>query len=486
MDSANELLDLVRVHRFYVAILEGALGYCIPVPQEVIQQQSNREPGAVLPTFLQWLGMLDLAVSPSMVRDQLQATRHRDSAEALLRYFVRKCSLNDLDRDKADCVLGFLCRHPAAGACGVLEKFPCQADQVHLAAREFNLEIERILAPKRAGELPAEHAQLLREYDFFFQELIDFRTFDQLMDCGILSRIHNLKKSFGPSFYHPQVLAMTGVFNGIFGMRFDDLFLAATRQIKSFAERVQQEGMSIMGRVDGEVRLKHLTELDDEQILGKDYVGAREDFQRVSSFKKAVDKRHGPPTPQASPNGASSAPASPDASGGSTSQSASVTTAFTALQTRDEELKLKRTCEQIRAFVKAADPRVCFTVPLPRITVSLSLPEADAFRRDYGQEKSFRTRYADALVSLVTAKVCVSSERLEFNEKKGSAYRWKPHADSILYLMKIFDALQDQTNELVAAAQQRGLKEKAEALSAALTKLHGELQLATQNLQTLS
>jgi len=53
MDSENELLDLVRVHRFYVAVLEGALGYCIPVPQEVIQEQSNREPRAVLSAFLQ-------------------------------------------------------------------------------------------------------------------------------------------------------------------------------------------------------------------------------------------------------------------------------------------------------------------------------------------------------------------------------------------------------------------------------------------------
>jgi hypothetical protein len=59
--------------------------------------------------------MLDLAISPPMVRDQLYATKDNDSADALLRYYVKKCSVSDLDRDRADCVLGFLCRRPGKG-----------------------------------------------------------------------------------------------------------------------------------------------------------------------------------------------------------------------------------------------------------------------------------------------------------------------------------------------------------------------------------
>ncbi|HVH86337.1 MAG TPA: hypothetical protein VM912_06410 [Terriglobales bacterium] len=488
MSPADELLDLVLVHRFYVAILEGNLGYRFPVPQEVIQGQSRSgDTKDALSTFLRWLGMLDLAVSPSMVRDQLHATLHRESAEALLRYFVKKCSVSDLDRDKADCVLGFLCRSPQRGPSRPLDKLPSDAEQIAGAVRAFRIEIDRILTGTESRELPAEHAQLSREYEFFFQELIDFRTFDQLMDCGILGRIHNLKKSFGTSFYHPDVLAIAGVFNGIFGKRFDDLFLQATRQIKSFAERVQQEGTSIMSRVDGEVRVKHLTEVEDEQILGKEYLRAREDFERVSNFKKAVDKRGGNPREVLRPPSLSETPPSAPADREEevTGRPAQVTPAFTSPQAREEEYKFKQTRDQIRIFVQAADPKVCFTVPLPKMNVSLSQPEADAFRSAYEHEKSFRASFADALVNLVTAKVRVSTELLDFTQKKGSAYLWKTHADSLMYLMKLFDQLQDQTRELITAAQKRGLTEKVDVLNTALLKLHSELQLATSSLQSL-
>ena len=111
MPSANELLDLISVHHFYVAALETNLGYGIPLPQEVIQvQSSTAQTREALLGVLRWLGVLDLAISPAMVRDQLHATKDRQSAEALLRYYVKKGSISDLDRDKAECVLGFLCR----------------------------------------------------------------------------------------------------------------------------------------------------------------------------------------------------------------------------------------------------------------------------------------------------------------------------------------------------------------------------------------
>ena len=489
MPSANELLDLVSVHRFYVAVLEGDLGYQILVPQEVIQSEGGAEPTKeVLSAFLRWLGMLDLAISPPMVRDQLNATQHHESAEALLRYYVKKCSVSSLDRDKADCVLGFLCRHPRGGAPVALELSNDTHRQAD-AVRKFKIEIDRIVAGTQHRELPAEHAQLLREYEFLYQELIDFRTFDQLMDCGILGRIHNLKKSFGTSFYHPDVLSVVGVFNGIFGKRFDDLFLEATRQIKSFAERVQQEGTSIMSQVDGDVRVKHLTEMKEEQILDKEYVRAREDFQKVSTFKKAVDKRRGTLPVAARSFSASLSPAVADATGAFTplgTQLGEQTAApFAVAHSATEDYKFKQTGDQIRMFVRAADPKVCFTVPLPKLNLSLTAPEADAFRSDYGQESSFRARFAETLANLVIARARISMELLEFQQKQHSAYLWKPHADSLMYLMNMYERLQGQTNELTAAAKQRGLTEKGDVLSTALAKLHSGLQSATQSLQSL-
>lgn len=487
MPSTNELLDLITVHRFYVAIVEGSLGYRILLPQELQRESfADDDRKEVRSAFLRWLGMLDLAISPPMVRDQLNATQHREGAEALLRYYVKKCSVSDLDRDKTDCVLGFLCRHPAGVASASAGKFSGDSFGHIEAVREFQVEIDRILAGISRRELPAEHAQLLREYEFLYQELIDFRTFDQLIDCGILSRIHNLKRSFGTSFYQPSVLSAVGVFNGIFGKRFDDLFLEASRQIKSFAERVQQQGTSIMSQVDGDVRVKHLTELEEEQILDKEYIQAREDFQKVSTFKKAVDKRRGHTSVV---HGHSSPAASPDSTGAFApfggQPAEQTTTAFASPHAAAEEYKFRQTAEQIRLFVRAADPKVCFTVPLPMLNLSLNGPEVDVFRSDYGQENSFRARYADALVNLATARARIAIELLEFQHKQSSAYRWKPHADSLMYLMNQFERLQGKATDVIAAARQRGLMEKVEALNSALAKLHSGLQSATLSLQSL-
>ncbi|MFL6436220.1 MAG: hypothetical protein ACJ71Q_01460 [Terriglobales bacterium] len=487
MPLPNESRDLVSVHSLYVAILEAGLGYQVPLPPEVIQAQTGSEPTReVAFALLRWLGMLDLAISPPMVRDQLYATKDNESADALLRYYVKKASVSDLDRDKADCVLGFLFRHSGEGATTQLSN---EARYYTAAVSTFKTEIDRVLSGFEHRDLAPEHAQLLREYDFFYQELNDFRTFDQLMDCGILGRMHNLKKSFGNSFYHPEVLSAAGVFNGVFGKRFDELFLEATQQIKSFAARVQQEGTSIMSRVDGEVRVQQLAELKDEQILDKEYGRAREDFEKISSFKKAVDKRRinshssvqaGSISERLSSNsGSAVAPLG-------IHSAQQVTDAFVATHAIAEETKFRQAGDQIRMFVRAADPKVCFTVPLPKRNLVLTSAEADAFRSDYGREESFRAQYAEALVKLVTAKVRVTNELLDFQEKQNFAYLWKAHADSLMYLMKLFDKLQELANEVIAAAGQRGLMEKANAITTARNNLHAALQSASQSLQSLA
>jgi vacuolar-type H+-ATPase subunit E/Vma4 len=54
-----------------------------------------------------------------------------------------------------------------------------------------------------------------------------------------------------------------------------------------------------------------------------------------------------------------------------------------------------------------------------------------------------------------------------------------------MYLMKFFERLQEEANELVAAAGQRGLTEKANAVTTARNNLHAALQSATQSLQSL-
>ena len=89
---------------------------------------------------------------------------------------------------------------------------------------------------------------LLQEFEYLYQELEEFRHFDQIMDSGIVQRVRELKQSLGKSFYHPNSLATMAVWNDVFGRKFDELFHDAAIQIKTFAETVQREGGSILSR----------------------------------------------------------------------------------------------------------------------------------------------------------------------------------------------------------------------------------------------
>ncbi len=59
---------MAAVHGFYVGLLEALLGHPVPVPHEV----SSGPGGAVtqsLETLGRWINLLDLAITPVMVRD---------------------------------------------------------------------------------------------------------------------------------------------------------------------------------------------------------------------------------------------------------------------------------------------------------------------------------------------------------------------------------------------------------------------------------
>ena len=87
--QVEQLLDMAAVHAFYIGLLEDVLGHPVPVPHEV---KAGAE-GAVetsVHSLQRWLNLLDLAITPLMVRDALKESTTQETAEALLRHFVRK------------------------------------------------------------------------------------------------------------------------------------------------------------------------------------------------------------------------------------------------------------------------------------------------------------------------------------------------------------------------------------------------------------
>ena len=469
MESPQQhLQDMATVHAFYSRLLKTKLGHEIPVPQQVAAavsgQATNGEPVQILG---RWLALLDLAIAPVLVRDGLRELTTKESAESMLRYFFRKHSPEDTDRDKADFVVTYLFRLLGMPLRSVEEWSIEEPSQ-------FEEEIYGILSLEEVLPLPDEHRQLVREFPFIRQEVEDVRHFDSLMDSGIMQRVRDIKQRFSYSFYHPRVLATIAEYNVFIGNRFDELFREAARSIKQFAVSVQEAGGSIMARVDGDVTVKQLQEVEEQEILDQEYGRAQEHLRKVSKFKKAVDTRrtYAPPQVVAAATSmrgfaqpVNPSRQAPQFAGGSAAD------AHKSLDRNNEEMKLKTTMESIRNFILAADPRSANIYPMRHGNLTLSPAEIDAFRAEYRGEKSFRGDYAMGLTRAVALYARMVNELEEFKTRLTSTYLWKPHADALAYLLHLADRLQQECLSITHVAEARGLKEKVDAMQLTLQRL---------------
>ena len=511
-EHARELRDLTAVHVFYLSLLEKQIGHSIPLPVEVKQAlDSQNDPSQLIQDLKFWLDLLDMAITPPMVRDALKRGHGPEAAaHALLRYFVTKASSRASDRDKTDCLVTYLFRTPGAGSPNTWERPEVECSYYHLshAALAFESEIYRALGEVKFDSMAPEHVQLLREFEYFHQELEEFRHFEQITDSGIVQRVRELKQSLGKSFYHPDALAHVAAWNDVFGRKFDELFHDATRQIKTFAENVKREGGSILSRVDADITVKHLTEIETQEILSTEYQDAQDQFRRVSRYRKAVDHKRPPrpgqaasstpaevaaaatpaaPTPPAPPT-APAAPARAFAPPKAEPKQATEVLAAPsqAVQKAMHEGKIYSVKETIKNHVRSADSKLAHIIPVKRGNITLSASEVEAFRVDYGNEKSFRADYANILMLLVSYHVRMLLEMDEYNQKSSSAYLWKPHADAMTYLVNSLERLSMEAEQIKTLARQRGLQDKATAVDASMEKVKKIAQNVSQTLQAAS
>lgn len=114
-DQKWELSILANVSGFYQKLLRDHLQGELPVhpglEDEAIHNASTNLRD-ILGKMHRWLQLLDMAISPAMVRQALTADTDPEIAEALLRYYTRKRDFTEPDRDKTDLVATFLYRHP--------------------------------------------------------------------------------------------------------------------------------------------------------------------------------------------------------------------------------------------------------------------------------------------------------------------------------------------------------------------------------------
>ncbi|MGC2370179.1 MAG: hypothetical protein WA474_14035, partial [Candidatus Sulfotelmatobacter sp.] len=245
-DLKFELAILATVQGFYQKLLRDLLGGEVPLPgglDESALRHIDRDLPETLSRMYRWLHVLDMAITPAMLRQALTPDTDSEVAEALLRYFVRRREPSEINRDKTDLISTFLYRHPRVQGQWQQQGYGLDGA---LPLSPFEIALIEILADTDVPSLPEEHVQLLRNFDPLREEIARYRDFNSLMDSGIVSRVRELKRWLDSSFYHPGVLATVAAHNAAFGARFDELFTKALGEIKQFAQALDEMGGSIL------------------------------------------------------------------------------------------------------------------------------------------------------------------------------------------------------------------------------------------------
>ena len=489
-DPKWELAILATVQGFYEKLLQESLEGEVPVPhglEAISLQETDGDVHITLTRMRRWLTLLDMAITPAMLRRALTTDTDPEIAEAILRYLVRRKEPNNVNRDKTDLVATFLYRHPRVP--GQWEQRGYGLDG-SLPLAPFEIALIEILADSDVPSLPDEHVQILRRFDAFQQEAESFQDLNSLLDSGIIARVRELKQSLDSSFYHPGVLATIAPYNAVIGRKFDTLFHAAAVEIKNFAQALEEQGGSILGNVDGvDVTVEHVAGLQESDLLKCDYSDALGKFHRVSKLKKALERR--PPIrrtlrPTLVPSagrGGTAAAAAPAREKRPVIDITAMRAAVTPTQISIEETKLRKVEESIRVFVRVADPKFRQIVPMRYFNLTLTPEEVEAYCADYLEEKSLRAGTARALLRLVAVLARMTTEFEELKRQGNSTSLWKLHADSLVVLLEMARTLAEQSGRMILLANQHNGNQFAEAMQTSLSKLRERSEQAVYALQ---
>jgi len=497
-DLRFELAILATVQGFYQKLLRDALGGDVPIPRDLDEdalRHSERELPNTLSRMYRWLHLLDMAITPAMLRQALTPDTDSEVAEALLRYFVRRREPSDVNRDKTDLIATFLYRHPRVP--GQWEQSGYGLDGA-LPLSPFEIALIEILADTDVPSLPEEHVQLLRRFDPLLEEVARFRDFNSLIDSGMIGRVRELKQWLDASFYHPGVLATVSAYNTAFGRKFDELFAKALGEIKTFGQALEEMGGTILTTVDGvEVTVEHVAAIEERQLLDADYGSTLEKFRRVSKLKKELDRR--PPirrsllTPAAqNTRAAAGAAAAAAKAAKAAAPKAPVEVpvfqppAITAHQLSAEEAKLRRVEESIRVFVRVADPKYRQVVPMRFFNLTLTAPEADAYGAGFLEEKSLRAEVARTLIRMVSISARISTELEELKRSQKMSSLWKLHADSLVVLLDMASTSTEEAGSVTKLAEQNGAGTAARTIHESVQKLRNQADVAVKTLANVS
>ena len=464
-DPKWELALLATVQSFYQRLLSDQLGGELPAPAELAPDVISHAADVhfTLDQMQLWIQLLDMAITPAMLRLAVQSDLDPEVAEALLRYFARHRDDSGANRDKTDLVATFLFRHPRVP--GQWEQRGYGLDG-SIPLSPYEIALLEILSESDVPVLSENDVQLLREFGPLLDQANRFQDFSALMDSGIIPRVRQLKSSLGESIYHPGVLATLAPYNAAFGDRFQTLFATAAQEIKDYAHRLEELGGSILSTIDGvEVTVEHVAALNQDALMKVDYSAALEKFRRVARLKKELERR--PPIRRVNPDSTPSAHAV--GVGGAAAAPALapkyVPAAITPQALSIEEAKLRRVEESIRVFVRVADPKFRQIVPMRCFNLMLSPAEVEAYAATDLEPTGTSADDTRMLMRAAAVTARIMTEIEELKRARTSVSAWKVHADSLVVLVDLGKHLAELRDRIGSDA---GVSQRTKSNSAPL------------------
>jgi hypothetical protein len=356
-------------------------------------------------------------------------------------YLCQKPERLEFDRDRVDWTITYIFKDRQAknrGAGGV------------------SRQVRELLADLPTPKLSETADTLLSELAALLSDLSGFRNFDELHSSGIIARGRELKEDFKEEFFHPEVLSAVVNYNLMFSKKFDQLFKEASSQMHGEAQRLAQ----------------------------KDYRYTAGDFQKLRTTAAptpppapplALETPAPPPPPPPPPP-----PTPPPAAEPEEATPLDKMRALGIDPSREAQ-KLRFVTQNAAAYVRAAGNRQVTVIPLPHAELQVPDWEARALAADYpSSDKTFRAEFCRRIRHAVGLLAQVSEELAQYQKKRGTEYLWKPHYDSLIWLLYEGRQYIESLYAYAEATERSGLQEKAAQIGKTAQRLDECLdQLAT-------
>lgn len=421
-----------EIQNTYQTLLEAELKHSFPLPQIALElldpNKSANESQPVPRAAEEWLELLDMAVTPHMIRSYFNERGAQDaSLRVLIRFIVSKKSHSQDDRDKVDWLATHL--------------FKLREEQKRRPTSWPKTDVVEILDGFDFPMLSRFAEDLLMEMPALLDEVKFFEHFNQITDSRIIQRARDLKNQFGEEFFHPDVLAAIVNYNLFFGNKFHTLMQDTMRRVHEFAQTGENRPPSAAEIMESDYRLT----ADALRQLSE--IGRKEAIAGTSSPAGNLAGQGVPAEQQLRQLGVD------------------VEQEVLYLRNRMEELTMR-----LRSNLNMT------SVPNSFAPLMLAEWEATAFRTLFPEsEQSFRADFARGLCRAITLIYRIYEEIPHYLEKKGSEYLWKRHYDSLVYLLYEGRNQKEILGQLAGASEKRGLPEKSRQLQSTVQKLDNAL-----------